>query len=245
MKSNVEWEKWGEKDPLFAVATWPGKEKDGANPWTDEEFYALGRSDGESFLTAWNSFGCDRRHLLEIGCGAGRLTRFFATCFDQVSAVDVSEHQIAYARSRIDQDHVRFFKTDGDGLPLKDGEATAVFSAQVFQHFNSREDIARIFREIHRVLAPGGTLMIHLPLYSLPNNSLAPLLRGLIDIYGQLAQAKAWLARKRGKLIMRMLVSDRAWLISFLAELGFRRIEFRGLDMNSKDSGHDFVFAQK
>lgn len=43
MKSNLEWEKWGERDPLFAVASWAGKERGGAQAWTDAEFYSMGR----------------------------------------------------------------------------------------------------------------------------------------------------------------------------------------------------------
>ena len=75
MKSNIEWIKWGAKDPLFAVSSWHGKEKGGANPWTADEFYALGKSDFADFITCLNSFGYDRDHCVEIGCGAGRLTR--------------------------------------------------------------------------------------------------------------------------------------------------------------------------
>lgn len=36
--SNVEWERWGETDPFFGVATWAGHERAGATPWTPEGF---------------------------------------------------------------------------------------------------------------------------------------------------------------------------------------------------------------
>ena len=42
MKSNTEWELWGKSDPLYGVASWAGRERGGENPWTDEDFYALG-----------------------------------------------------------------------------------------------------------------------------------------------------------------------------------------------------------
>ena len=53
MKSNVEWKKWGEVDPLYAVASWAGKQRGQSNPWTDEEFYELGRSDWADFVRHW------------------------------------------------------------------------------------------------------------------------------------------------------------------------------------------------
>jgi len=43
MKSNQEWMQWGKVDPLYAVASWKDRERSGSNPWTDEEFYAIGQ----------------------------------------------------------------------------------------------------------------------------------------------------------------------------------------------------------
>jgi len=40
--SNVEWRRWGEIDPLFGVAAAKGRERGGASPWTDGEFYERG-----------------------------------------------------------------------------------------------------------------------------------------------------------------------------------------------------------
>jgi len=31
-KSNLEWKEWGRNDPLFGVASWPGKQKGGSAP---------------------------------------------------------------------------------------------------------------------------------------------------------------------------------------------------------------------
>ncbi len=41
MKTNIEWRLWGKRDPLYGVATWPGREKDGKHPWIDSEFDLL------------------------------------------------------------------------------------------------------------------------------------------------------------------------------------------------------------
>lgn len=245
MKSNQEWKQWGKADPLFAVASWQNRDKDGSNPWTDEDFYALGRSDWEDFLAQWRQYGCDTRHCIEIGCGAGRLTRCIAEIFDQVTALDVSEDQINYARNRIDHPNITYHVTDGIEFPSLAEAITAVFSAHVFQHFDSLADVERVFRQAHRALSPGGTIMIHLPVYSLPQSPLQPALRSMIAASKQVGTLKAAINRKRGKLIMRGLACERSWLAQRLEEMGFRKIEFRTFQVRSNHSWHDFVLAEK
>ena len=90
-ESNIEWKKWGEKDPLWGAASCPGKERDGTDPWTDEEFYELGEADWQDFIAHWRKYGVDNRSCLEIGCGAGRITLHLAKHFQNTYAVDVSE----------------------------------------------------------------------------------------------------------------------------------------------------------
>ena len=52
-ESNIEWQKWGDVDPLWGVAAWVGRERQGRAPWTDEEFYKLGEMDWQDFFTHW------------------------------------------------------------------------------------------------------------------------------------------------------------------------------------------------
>jgi|GEM_PF-671202 len=245
MKSNQEWKLWGKADPLFAVASWQDRDKSGQNPWTDEEFYALGQSDWSDFFAHWKQYGCDTKHCIEIGCGAGRLTKYIASTFEQVSAFDVSEDQIQYARTRVDRPNITYQVTDGIQFPSVPSPVTAVFSAHVFQHFDSSSDTERVFREAYQALAPAGTIMIHLPIYNLPESPFRPVLRNLISISKQIGTLKADINRKRGKLIMRGLASERSWLVGCLETMGFRKIEFRTFRVGSNHSWHDFVFAEK
>lgn len=245
MKSNIEWISWGKKDPLFSVASWPGREKDGTNPWTDADFYALGKSDVNDFISSWNSFGYDKAHCVEIGCGAGRLTMYLAEAFDSVTALDVSEDQLKYAQSHIDRSNIHYFKVNGTDIPLEANSVTAVFSAQVFQHFDSEKDAAEVFKEIHRVLKPGGTIMIHLPLHYLPKYPVAPFLTGIIYFWKKLGTLRANINRKAGKLIMRGLSYDRKHLVRLLQELGFSKMEFRSFQVTSNQDWHDFILAKK
>jgi SAM-dependent methyltransferase len=250
MKSNIEWKKWGERDPLYAVSTWQGKERGSPNAWTDADFYELGRSDWTDFLKHWQQYGLKAGHCLEIGCGAGRLTRQLAQCFRQVTGLDVSQHQLDYARNHISASNITFAISDGTRLPVGDQACDAVFSAHVFQHFESHQDAFSVFREIHRALVVGGTLMIHLPLYNLPDTKAAIIFEPVISLAKRLSDLRAAMDRRqlrKGKWtpVMRRLRFDRRRLLHELGDIGFSDIEFRMFAVQSNHDYHEFVFATK
>jgi SAM-dependent methyltransferase len=250
MKSNLEWKKWGEHDPLFAVSTWPGKERGSPNAWTDEDFYQLGRADWAVFLNQWQQYGVRLGVCVEIGCGAGRITKQLGQCFKHVTALDVSQHQLDYARAHVPTSTVTFTLTDGTRLPITDGGCDAVFSVHVFQHFESQDDAYSVFREIYRVLNPDGTLMIHLPLYALPDTKVSMLFPPIIRFAKRVSDLKAAVERHqlrkgRWKPLMRTLRFDRRQVISQLEGMGFSRIEFRMFPMHRIGGYHECVFATK
>src|SRR5450759_3499792 len=92
--SNIEWRKWGSDDPFYGVAGWAGRQRGGANPWTAEDFYALGHSDWADFCRRWVNYGVDFGRVVDIGCGAGRLTKYMAANFAHVVGVDVSNDML-------------------------------------------------------------------------------------------------------------------------------------------------------
>lgn len=247
LKSNVEWELWGKDDPLWGVASWAGKQKDSATPWIEEEFYALGESDWRDFVTHWQQYGLDKHRCLEIGCGAGRLTRQLAIAFDHVDAVDVSPHMIDRARKVVDQTKVDFFVIDGLHLPQKDSGVTAVFSAHVLQHLDSVGVGFSYFQEIFRVLDSGGTLMVHFPLYQFPNDPgiLGALMNSQYRFYRTLSGIKANLSRRIGVKTMRGTPYPIRSLTLYLSKLGFKNIEFRIFPIKSNGEPHPFIFATK
>lgn len=250
MKSNVEWKAWGERDPLYAVSTWEGKDRESADRWTDEEFYELGARDWRDFEKHWEHYGLDRTCCVEVGCGAGRITKQLAAHFRRVNAIDVSEHQLAYAKSRLDASNIDFLVTDGATIPLPDSSCSAAFSTHVFQHFDSPRDALIVFREIARVLQPGGTIMIHLPIYELPDLPIAPLFRTAIALFKRVGNIRAALDRRfieKGKwrFVMRRLRFERPQLVTDLHAIGFTRIEFRTFPVESNGDYHPFVLATK
>ena len=65
--SNVEGRRWGEIDPLFGVAAAKGRERGGASPRTDGEFYELGVRHWAAFHPTWQCYGLDYASCLEVG----------------------------------------------------------------------------------------------------------------------------------------------------------------------------------
>lgn len=96
--------------------------------------------------------------VLEIGCGIGRLLRFFALVFEEVHGIDVSPEMI-----RQSKDYLRAFPNVqthcGDGqllTPFADQSVGFVFSHVVFPHAPSKDIVRTYIHEARRVLAPGG-----------------------------------------------------------------------------------------
>jgi SAM-dependent methyltransferase len=130
--------------------------------WSDEEFFANGREciAGYVLTDTVNIYqGKDPQamRVLEIGCGAGRLTLPLAELFGEVHAVDVSGEMVARARQALAaHPHAHVYQNNGCDLsvvpPLPYDFA---FSMIVFQHIPSYEVIENYVREVHRLLRPG------------------------------------------------------------------------------------------
>jgi ubiquinone/menaquinone biosynthesis C-methylase UbiE len=131
--------------------------------WPDLDFFASGeQAIAEQILTdttnVYQGKDPSQMRVLEIGCGAGRLTRALSNLFGEVHAVDVSGEMVARARAALhDRPNVTFYKNNGCDLavvpPLVFDFA---YSSHVFQHIPSREIIETYVREVHRLLRPGG-----------------------------------------------------------------------------------------
>jgi ubiquinone/menaquinone biosynthesis C-methylase UbiE len=246
--SNAEWKKWGEIDPLFGVASWQNKERDGSSPWTNQEFYQLGESDWKDFSKHWEMYGVDRESCLEIGCGAGRITMQLASYFNQVYAIDVSEEMIAYAKKHISSSSVAFHVTNGIDIPVADQSVSSVFSTHVFQHFDSLSVADRYFAEISRAMNTNGTLMIHLPFYGWPSNSrVFSMIYAVQKSLGDIRASGKRILMQYGmsKPLMRRLCYPMDHFYKVLPKYGFDDVELAVFVAKSNNDPHSFVFARK
>jgi SAM-dependent methyltransferase len=130
--------------------------------WGDAEFFASGeKAIAEDILTDTTNIcqGKDPKamRVLEIGCGAGRLTRALSNVFGEVHAVDVSGEMISRAQAALaDRSNVRLYRNNGCDLAVVPNvEFDFAYSAIVFQHIPSREIVENYVREVGRLLRPG------------------------------------------------------------------------------------------
>src|SRR5580700_7813486 len=78
----------------------------GQPQWSDEEFFQSGRITLEEDILNDLENICQGRDpknmkVLEIGCGAGRVTRALARFFGEVYAVDISRNMVRQARRSV------------------------------------------------------------------------------------------------------------------------------------------------
>lgn len=248
LSSNKEWKKWGEIDPLFGVASWQNKERDSSNPWTDKEFYQLGKLDWQDFSRHWEMFGVNRESCLEIGCGAGRITMQLGLYFNQVHAIDVSEKMIEYAKKQITSSSVAFHLSNGRDIPLANQSVSSVFSTHVFQHFDSLSVADRYFAEIARTIKTNGTLMIHLPIYRWPSKlGIFRMIYATQKIIGDMRARGKRLLMQYGivKPLMRGLGYPIEYFYEVLPKHGFDNVEIAVFVTKSNNDPHSFVFARK
>jgi cyclopropane fatty-acyl-phospholipid synthase-like methyltransferase len=154
-RMRADWDARARENARFYVAT-------GKSEWSDEEFFRSGEQTvAEEILTDMTNI-CQGRdpvqmRVLEIGCGAGRVTRALAKLFGEVHAVDVSGEMVEQAqRALAPYPKASVYQNNGKDLSVIPAhEFDFAFSSIVFQHIPSREVIYSYVGEVHRLLRPG------------------------------------------------------------------------------------------
>jgi ubiquinone/menaquinone biosynthesis C-methylase UbiE len=96
--------------------------------------------------------------VVDVGCGpAGHITRYLADRGVDISGVDLSPQGIKVARTR--HPDLRFDVADMRALPAADASLAGLVAFYSVIHL-PRPEIPSAFAEFHRVLAPGGTLLV-------------------------------------------------------------------------------------
>ncbi len=146
----------------------------GQESWSDDEFYRAGEiTMQEDILNDLENIcqGKDPKQMtaLEIGCGAGRVTRAFARFFGEVHAFDISAEMAAQARRAVAEfPNAHVYCNNGKDLralypmwrrwlrmkpPI---EIDFAFSTMVFQHIPSRAIVENYVKEVGSLLRAGG-----------------------------------------------------------------------------------------
>ena len=97
-------------------------------------------------------------HVLEIGCGTGKNTAWFAEKAKQVTAVDLSEEMLAIAKEKIKTKRVQFVQADIlESWLFRKKLFDLVSFSLVLEHI---ENLDPVFKETSLALKPGGHVYI-------------------------------------------------------------------------------------
>jgi SAM-dependent methyltransferase len=162
----AEWDERAQSDAFHYICS---ERKD----WDLESFFQSGDDDYIRLVAPVLTklgFAAERKEMLEVGCGVGRVTRSFARRFAKVTALDISTEMLERGR-KLNKDFHNIFWVQGNGPTFKDIPSNSldfVFSYLVLQHFPTQVLVLQCVREMVRVLKPGGVFLFQF------NGSRAP-----------------------------------------------------------------------
>lgn len=95
------------------------------------------------------------RLVLDLGCGKGRFAACLSESGARVIGFDLSHGMLQAAR----QKRLSVARASARRLPLADACSDAVVLVEVIEHV-APSDLSSLLREVHRVLRPGGKVLI-------------------------------------------------------------------------------------
>ena len=104
-------------------------------------------------------------HILDVGCGDGKLTSLIAPKVRQVTAIDHQEYPLKFARlifKKIGIKNTVFRTGDITKLTFKENNFDKVTCFDVIEHIKKEEAVQGI-KEVVRVLKPGGKVYLTTP----------------------------------------------------------------------------------
>jgi ubiquinone/menaquinone biosynthesis C-methylase UbiE len=103
-------------------------------------------------------FDLSGRCVVELGCGTGANTGWFAESADRIIALDFSGRMLEQARRRVASKRVRFVEHDITiPWPVHDEFADLVVASLVLEHVR---DLGPVFEHARKILKSGGALFV-------------------------------------------------------------------------------------
>ncbi len=152
-----DWDERARKNAFHYIASW-------REDWDLPSFLSSGEEDYAKFVTPILSrcgISLTGKVMVEIGCGAGRMTANFAQRYDLVLALDLSSEMLRLAQQiHAQKQNILWLRVGGAEFGcLASDSADFLFSYLVLQHLPSEELVFRYIREMLRVLRPGGAFL--------------------------------------------------------------------------------------
>lgn len=177
------WSELGANDPLWAVATVDAKRR---GKWATKDFFETGERDVARYHDLlMRVAGCPPEfdHILDFGCGVGRLSLPWGRRATRVTGVDISPGMIATGQQfgkSVSNVELRL-NEEPDLLCFEDDRFDLVFSHICLQHI-PWDLTAGYLREFARVCRRGGWVVFQLPSRSLRKLSwIAAFRKGIVD----------------------------------------------------------------
>jgi glycosyltransferase involved in cell wall biosynthesis/SAM-dependent methyltransferase len=164
----------------------------------------------DSILNRFKALGCQGR-LLDVGCGGGHLLALAGQQGWRALGTDLSHQACAVARRA----GASVVQAEGAALPFRDGGVDAVSLINVLDH---TPDPLATLREAHRVLRPGGHLVIRIPNAAFHR----PCVR-LLSSLGPLVRWHGW----DGCPILHLFALTPSGLQALVTRAGFHVLEIR------------------
>ncbi len=147
---------------------WPDQQKPLGEKWDKKSFYQRGvKQIQDSVIPFLKEKGLretdfEKMRVLDLGCGAGRLTAALAKRFKFADGIDISEEAIKIAKEEnLDTKNLKFHLGNGFDLQIfPDNVFDFAYSYIVFQHIPKKSIIINYLREIHRILKEKSYLKI-------------------------------------------------------------------------------------
>ena len=91
--------------------------------------------------------------ILDLCCGAGQTTKFLVQRSDDVTGLDISP--VALARAKNNVPEAKYVEGLAQNIPLPDNQFDLVHTSSAL-HEMTPQELEQIFKEVYRVLKPGG-----------------------------------------------------------------------------------------
>jgi SAM-dependent methyltransferase len=105
----------------------------------------------------------ESKRILDLGCGSGRNAVVLAEQGAKVIAVDPSTTQLGLARERSDAAEVRVELHQAELAELAFLRSDSIDAALSVMALATTDDLARVLRQVHRVLKPEASFVASLP----------------------------------------------------------------------------------
>lgn len=136
--------------------------QDGQGRRFGRAFYTITGSSHKFYKYLLESFGKNKT-ILEYGCATGSYLPFLAEKGANIIGIDISNIAIEKAKenlSYLPSDKIKFYTMNAEALDFENDFVDMICGSGILHHL----DLRKAFKEIYRVLRPGGVAIFNEPL---------------------------------------------------------------------------------